>query len=320
MKIKQSSTKQLIKSIIFILSSTIMLYACTEIFDYDIRNDKVELLSPPNNYQTDIATQSFYWNQVEFADRYILQIASPGFGWIEYFLVDTLLTKNSFSYTLYPGEFQWRVKALNNSYETDFTTHTLKIDSSNDISGETLQLLWPYEADTTNQLSIRFKWMPLYNATQYNFELYYQSNLILIESTPNDTLTISLEAGEGKYVWRTQAVNQISETQFSERYLYLDTTSPSQPVLIAPDNNSYLPDSATHMIWQRTEDQGSRQFDSLFVYTDSLLVNEKLKIRTNQTTYVDSLGTGTYYWRVRTFDIAGNSSTYSETWKFTINQ
>ncbi|MDZ7743586.1 MAG: hypothetical protein U5Q03_18070 [Bacteroidota bacterium] len=126
-------------------------------------------------------------------------------------------------YTLSPGSFQWRVKAINNSYETGFVTYSFEIDSSNDLSGETLQLLLPFNHDTTNKVQMNFKWLALYNATHYNLELYYESNLILVESTTDDNMNLSMDAGEGDYTWKVQAVNQVSETNFSERHLFLDT-------------------------------------------------------------------------------------------------
>ncbi|MDZ7743585.1 MAG: hypothetical protein U5Q03_18065 [Bacteroidota bacterium] len=55
-----------------------------KIFDYDISGEKVNLLTPPNGYQTDIASFTFNWEVVEFADIYVLQIASPTFEWMEY--------------------------------------------------------------------------------------------------------------------------------------------------------------------------------------------------------------------------------------------
>jgi len=297
---------------------SIIILSCTEIVDPDIRNNKVVLLSPPDSLRTVIATQTFWWEEVEFADEYDFQLVSPSFEYIERIFIESTLEITKFDYTMIPGEYQWRVRAKNYSYETEYFTHTLYIDSTNDISQETIQLLSPVDYDTTNQTTTLFRWVPLYNADNYNFQLYYTSQLVYYETTIYDNLTLVLSYGDGSYEWKIRGQNEFSNTAYSSRYLYIDTTPPSAPVLIKPPYNSQLNDTIIHFEWERGRNMGSSIKDSLIVYTDSLLFNIKLEKQLTDTFYNDSLGPGSYFWHVRSFDAAGNISNYSSLWKFTI--
>lgn len=306
--------------VIMILMVIMSDYSCTLIFDADIRDETVVLLSPPNGYITTVATQQFWWETIAFADKYQVQLVSPSFDNIERLFVDTLTTSNNFNYSLIPGEYQWRVRAINESYETEYSTFSLRIDSTADISQEIIQLLQPVNYDTTNVTDQFFKWVLLYNAEDYNFQMYYSGGLIISFNTVNDTVYENLEEGDGLYEWKIRGQNEFSNTAYSSRFIYLDTQSPEKPQLLSPANNAHLNDTIVRFVWERKNESGSGIWDSLYVSTDSLHTNDKIRAYLSKTWFEDSLGTGVYYWRVRSIDAAGNKSEYSNTWKLTIQE
>ena len=115
----------------------ISMSSCEEIIEVaDISNQSVEILAPLNNTQIDTFNVKFNWNLVKDADQYRIQIAKPNFIEAEQILVDELInavdslnTGSSFNYEfINDGVYEWRVKALNASYETPFTSASFMIN------------------------------------------------------------------------------------------------------------------------------------------------------------------------------------------------
>jgi hypothetical protein len=85
-----------------------------------------------------------------------------------------------------------------------------------------------------------------------------------------------------------------------------------------------LPQNAASLIspvqfeWEGNTDDGSDTFDSIYVYSNSNLQTIIWKDKVLNDTISHSFDSGTYYWRIKTFDIAGNSSEFSESRTFII--
>ena len=107
--------------------------SCSTFFETDIESDIVVLLAPADSLRTSMFKHTFWWNHVDDADNYTLQIVSPGFYNIRKLVLDTSITDNHTQYTLYPDTFEWRVRANNSAYSTPFTTNYLIIDTSNGV-------------------------------------------------------------------------------------------------------------------------------------------------------------------------------------------
>jgi hypothetical protein len=254
------------------------------------------------------------------AEGYNLQIVSPSFSSITRLVLDSNISKNKFTYSLMPGAYQWRVRAYNNSSETDYVTYSITIDSTADITQQTIILVSPSDKDTTNQMSFTFRWDTIYNADDYRFEIW-KTNF-----SETNFLSITLEVdsfnytlGEGAYEWGVRGQNSTTNTQYSKRTIYIDTTNPNTPVLLTPANNDTISDSLTLFFsWSRGSVTGSSIKDSLYIYTDQSMAIIKRQKFLNSTTYTDSLGIGNYWWRIRSIDAAGNYSNYSVLRKFTV--
>lgn len=102
---------------------------CDDILEKDISDDNVNMLAPADHIELNTLNVNFWWQFVEGANKYQLQIVSPGFKAISQMVLDTVLLKNKWNGKLLEGNYQWRVKAINDYYATSYTTMTFSIDT-----------------------------------------------------------------------------------------------------------------------------------------------------------------------------------------------
>lgn len=306
------------KRLPLLLLLLISIFSCTEIIDPNISSESTVLLSPPPDHHSNLSTQQFWWDYMEFADNYQLQVVSPSFEYIERLIIDTLLNENKYTVNLTPAQYQWRVRGLNYSYCSNYSTRTLTIDSTGDITQEVIILVEPSIRDTSNSTQYFFRWQSLYNADDYNFLVLFEGAPVYSVNTISDTTSYNLSEGDGTYTWKVRGQNESSNTQYSQRTIYLDTKSPSTPQQEYPENYSVLPDSILTFTWLKDQSGGSSIKDSLVIARDIFMTLKVVEVLTSSSSYSDSLGQGIYYWRIRSIDAAGNESEYSPSWKFSI--
>jgi hypothetical protein len=308
--------KEILYSVLFVM---IIFTSCKDIIVMDISDEKVVLLSPYDHLESYSSTQTFWWEYVEDAEKYQLQVVSPDFVQTETLVLDTLITKDQFLYNLIPGKYQWRVRALNSVYSTDFTIFSLQIDSTQDLTSETIILRTPLQNDTTNKQILTFSWDKLYNADTFNVVLLFEGSPSIDTLTAENSISISLIDGQGAYVWKVNASNEISRTEYSERQFYLDTSAPLKRTLISPVDQSVIQDSITQCVWNIPSRDGSSEYDSLYVYSDSTITSIvfSAKVVTGQTEV--ELNPGKYFWGVRGVDKAGNRGVFSDVWGFELS-
>lgn len=291
----------------------VILYSCTkDVIEPDLSKETITLLAPANGYETTILTHLFWWEEVKDAEKYNLQIVSTGFSAIQDLLLDTNLTNNKFTFTLPPGLFEWRVKAFNSSSESAYSVFSLVIDSTADLSGQTIVLLSPANNLLTRTMLQTFKWDTLYNAEEYRFQVINSSSQTIIDVILiKDSTTFALN--EGTYTWQVRAQNATSNSLYSSRTITVDTTAPAVSVQTFPANNDTITGTDS-LAWARAS---SAIGDSLFIYPDSLVSSPLYK---GYSTDVDYTFSGTinqdYFWRLRSVDAAGNWSTKGTLRKF----
>lgn len=105
-------------------------FNCEELIEVeDISNETVLILAPADNIILNSTTVNFTWDVLEYTEEYQLQIALPNFEAAQAIVEDTLISTTSFTKDLTEGNYQWRIKAINFGYETQYTTHTLTIEN-----------------------------------------------------------------------------------------------------------------------------------------------------------------------------------------------
>ncbi len=296
----------------------IIVTSCEDMIRENMEKKTVTILSPPNNYESDALSMTFYWNEVEGADYYNLRIYNDKGILLLNSNIDTTLYEYTFPYF---GTFTWEVKAVNSATESPYTIYTIYIDSTDDLSQTTLYLTSPDDNYYYNDMDVIFTWDTLYNADDYRFEIT-DLNGNLIDNTiitTYDSIAYTF-AEEGDYIWKVRGQNSSSNTEYSTRYITIDTTNPNTPEQIYPIKKDTISTYPFTMSWHRWGETGSPITDSLHLAYDSLFTktNVILKTISSDSTYSvsDTLTSGKCFWFITSYDAAGNISSNSDTIKF----
>lgn len=116
------------KSIVYLLLIFVSL-SCEDIIEVpDISQKVVMVLAPTEDFVINETNINFSWNTVEDADTYKLQIATPNFEAATQIVLDTTTTNTNFTKILDVGSYQWRVRAENSDYQTNYTTQSFTVE------------------------------------------------------------------------------------------------------------------------------------------------------------------------------------------------
>lgn len=117
------------KKVIVLTCLLTVFMSCDDIIEpQDISNEVVNLLAPSNNVVLQDSTVNLSWDQLEDAEFYKFQIATPTFLEAVQIVQDSTVNTSSFLINLNRNtNYQWRVKAFNASYETEYTTQSFSI-------------------------------------------------------------------------------------------------------------------------------------------------------------------------------------------------
>ena len=302
---------------LILLMLTILLFSCDDILEEDITNDMVQTISPNEGATIDGNTVQFLWQNLDGADSYRIQIIKSN----QVFEIDSLISTTNFKVVLNSGTYQWRVRAENFAYNTDYTFPVnFSVETSDDLSNQNVALSTPSVDLYTNNKNITFTWQGITSAISCKFELIKSLNgeqTILPETdvtTSNYTIDPNLFNDDAKYVWKVKAVNATSETVYSQRFLFIDTVAPNQPTLTSPADQSTATTTATFN-WTNGTDSGnikSTITNTIEIASDIGFNTKVHSANTVNNTYQYVFSTlGTYYWRVKAIDAATNESDFS---------
>lgn len=295
-----------------------LFYGCEEVFfEDDISKVTIELIAPVDNTVFDTQHINLNWTPIEGAEEYQLQIAMPSFLNAGQIVIDTIITKTSFEIELSPGEYQWRAKGINSAYNTNYSTNSFSIITLN--TNETLKLISPENNLIANNLEQHLSWEAVNYAKNYRLQLWKPNTGgekvqdVLVKST--DTI---ISFNEGAYIWQVRAENDENSTIYSSRSILIDATAPNTPQLLTPANLDKTINRTLQFSWARENKEGSAELDSLFLFKNEALtqIAYKEKITAKLTTLI--LTPNTYYWFVKSYDLAGNESERSEVFSITV--
>ncbi|MFL5763634.1 MAG: hypothetical protein ACJ77K_06800 [Bacteroidia bacterium] len=302
------------KIFICVVVVSTLFWGCRDLIEKNLSKEHVFIVAPANNTVSAFYSQQFIWEEVEGADHYQLQIVKPDFASIQQYVLDTSIVTTKFSYTLLPGTYQWRVKALNGSSETEFSMNNLVIDSALDLSGQPTVLISPADNYSSNSFTQSFSWQPMPNATNYLFQVLESGTVIRTESTTAHSTTYTFSV-EGNYQWRVFAQNATSGSACTLRTISIDNTAPGVPVLTAPLAN----DTASNPVALSWTSDVSSVADSVYIYADTNLTVLTIAelVTTQSYSFTGAVGAD-YFWRVRSKDAAGNWGPFSLRRKFIV--
>lgn len=111
-----------------LLSLVLILLNCEAIFLEDISEEIVVLLAPSDNSEITRGSIQFNWQEVIDATDYRIQIATPDFENTTQILLDSIITETLFVKDLDSAAYQWRIRANNSEYSTEYTTNSITIN------------------------------------------------------------------------------------------------------------------------------------------------------------------------------------------------
>lgn len=114
---------------VLLLAFAIHLLSCEEIIgEEDISEAQLVLTAPSNGATLTETDITLSWELLKGADHYHIQIATPSFEGALQVVKDSVLAGNSLFVALTPNAYEWRVKAVNSAFETEFSTGAFSIN------------------------------------------------------------------------------------------------------------------------------------------------------------------------------------------------
>ncbi|MFP9119327.1 hypothetical protein ACLI08_16180 [Flavobacterium sp. RNTU_13] len=310
----------------FIAFFLLTLFSCDDIMEKDITNDMVITVSPSEGQEIYSNVVNFRWNELKGANSYRLQVYSEGAV-----VMDSLVKTNNFTQTLQPGDYQWRVRGENFAYQTAYTfPKGFKLIETDDLTNQQVLLLNPLADAYSNTSVLSFNWTELSAATSYEFQIINTATggSIVQEndlSTNSYSVTSGIISQDGQYSWKVKAKNSDNDTQtgYSTRSFYIDTTPPNAPQNSSPSTDATVSlRNEVNFQWSGGTDTGvvnSAVTYTLQIATDTGFTNVIQTVNTANLSYGYTFSVaGTYYWRVRSKDQANNSGAYSTYSKLTV--
>lgn len=296
------------KKLLFTIISSLCFLGCAKWVSVDISKESVTIYSPANNHNDSLQLKSFNWEDLQGSNFYQLQIVSPRFDSIIVNVLDSEINANTFTKTLNPGKYQWRVRGLNDDFESMWITHNLEITSTSFLNGQKITGVLPSSGTSTNFMEVDFAWDKLFSTESYLIQIYDSTQTLVNYSNSPDESYTYLFNKEGVYTVSIQAINDISASLKTNFYIEVDTTSPGYVSLDYPnwDTIKVFP---TIFKWIRPTNKGSIINERIIVGTDSLLNNIVLDtiITNSSAIQLDTIkGLNTMFWKVNRVDAAGN--------------
>lgn len=312
----------MMKGRLFFMLFAFILYSCKEFIEVSLEDKKVVLLAPGQSSESGTYAQTFWWEPVDDALSYRLQIVKPGFNNIVAMIVDTLVKGNRFNMTLDPGKYEWRVRAENGSSKSLYSLSSFIIHLSS-IQDQPLLLVAPLNNNSTNQKEQLYKWEVLHGSKQYRVQIdtgnfVNETKLFLNTISLNNQLTASF-VKDFKYQWRVRAESDSIYSRWSEvRTINFDNTPPDKVILNTPATSQIVPKPAS-LSWNSLS--GAARYELLIFKSDSTTVFNSsfpVKVTTSSYSFKEGSSQEKLYWKVRALDDAGNVGPYSELRNFVI--
>ncbi len=161
----------------------------------------------------------------------------------------------------------------------------------------------------------------------YELRLYDSSWALLTSETGLASSGFALTSfgalADGTYFWKVKAMDGAGiASDWSTSWAFrLDNTLPAVPALVSPGDEATVSNSATLDWSDVTDASGMRyqvQVDDNSDFASPLLDTSSLTASAYTMGPGETLPAGTYYWRVRALDGAGNASAWTSAWSFVV--
>ena len=311
---------------LFFVLITELIVTCEDDFiEDDLTGKMVTILAPADNDTVATSTPLYWWNEIDGARSYRIQIVYPDFSAPQQLLYDSAVAGDRFYPSLSPGNsYEWRIRPENGSSEGEWITRRITVDSSVSLSAQTVVITQPSVNNSSSaSSSMLFTWNAVTAASLYRIELTNLTSGTLVASTTTTLNSYSVVLAQGNYEFRVRAENSSSITAWSTRLFTIDQTAPTIPVLVLPADNAFYASAPGSITFDWTSSNDAYT-DSLEVATDStfasgIVLQLQLSAAQGFYTWTGAQSSTTYFWRVRSQDLAGNRSNNSAVFRFIVN-
>ena len=180
----------------------------------DLTNQQVLLASPVTNFVTNQNNFTLSWDVLSAADSYTIEIVNNSLGGtIVYQQSDLTITSLTLNNTIITqdGNYTWKVKGVNNTSQTIFSSRSFSIDTVN--PNQPQNSLPANNATFNTNQNVNFSWtIPadsgvVQSSISYTIEIASDSAFTTIIQTSNATGTTFSQSftTAGEYFWRVKA-------------------------------------------------------------------------------------------------------------------
>jgi hypothetical protein len=183
------------------------------------------------------------------------------------------------------------------------------------------QLVSPQDGSATNDTTPTFDWSDVTDPSGITYQIQvdnsgdsFPSPEINVSGLTSSTYTPTTALPVGTYWWRVNARSGVGTTGgwSATRTLVIDTTAPEAPTLISPIDNDVTNDTTPSFDWSDVSDPSG------VTYEIQVGVISRSGITSSGYTLDTALDYGTYIWKVRAKDGAGNLGNWSPSRTLTI--
>lgn len=292
--------------------------SCSDVFEESIEGKIITINAPGDSSQNYGIT--FWWNPIDGALKYNLQVVAPDFNNVSILVLDTMLQTDKFTYTLSPGRYQWRVRAENGSSQSLYTTKSLVVDTVS-LIGQSLNLNNPVDG-AYFKTTADFSWQQIYGASSYQILIDTSSGnfsnpaTLKVMDTTQSTVYSHLFEYDGKFKWKVKAMNSSASSNYSDvRTFFIDNTPPGVITTFSSSKSSTgvdlswvapSTDSHTYTITIKKVGIGTdtANYENAFSYP-----KEDVSGLTH--TFTGGVSGDRFIWRIMAIDKASNVGSYS---------
>lgn len=313
--------KSLLLAFIFLLG---MLTACKDFLEPSLENRSVILVAPSEGAESNKYQVGFWWEPLQDALYYRVQIATPDFTSTVSLVQDTLIEgENRFEMTLEPGSYQWRIRAENGSSSTKYVSAKFIIHESS-LSDQKLPIVSPSANYLSNLPVVTIQWDKLFGAEEYTLQIdtaNFEKEVALVynQELSGNQLKFTFQK-EATYRWRVRAQNATGISKWSEiRRMTFDKTPPGATTPVSPAKGVEV-NAPVKISW--TSVPTAKRY-KLFLYQNdgTTAYSSSFPVTASSNTYSFNAGQQgeQIFWNVVAIDEAGNEGVASVLTSFIYN-
>lgn len=199
----------------------------TSSFAYSIAHDITKsfpiIVAPKDSVIFQEINTRLSWEKIEGANFYRVNIAFPDFEKTTQIFLDTVVDQLHLMQALpLNKKLQWRVRAENEFYQSNYITKNLRVIDDSDISNLKVELLAPFNNAKFSNRTFNFSWLETHGISSYQIQVatpnFNRPIEIVLDTIVNDlNLRVTLEESL-KYQWRVRGVNNYSATTYASAW------------------------------------------------------------------------------------------------------